>query len=79
MQRHLPPHDINRLPPHRIKPTTRLQILINAVKRNPLSSTIHYYSTAMAIHHTLNYANITGRLKHIYGDINAQLMVENER
>ena len=52
--------------------------LVLAVKRKAFHSR-HILSNPAAIRHTLNYVNSTGRFKHIYGDISAQLMDENER
>jgi len=49
-----------------------------AVKRKAFN-TKHLLSDPAAIRHTLNFVNGTGRLRHIYGDISAELMDENER
>ena len=37
----------------------------------------HILTNPAAIRHTLNFVNNTGRLRHIYGDIGAELMDEN--
>jgi len=39
----------------------------------------HILSDPAAIRHTLNFVNNTGSLGHVYGDISADLMVENMR
>jgi len=51
--------------------------LVMAVKRKAFN-TKHLLSDPAAIRHTLNFVNSTGRLRHIYGDISAELMDENE-
>ena len=68
--------DVPHLLFHCNKYTTQQQRLILAVERKAFN-TQHILSNPAAIRHTLNYINSTGRFKHIFGDISAELMVVN--
>ena len=68
--------DVLHLLFHCNKYTTQRQRLILAVERKAFN-TQHILSNPAAICHTLNYINSTGRFKHIFGDISAELMVVN--
>ena len=52
--------------------------LVITVKRKAFNVK-HILTNLAAICHTLNFVNNTGRLRHIYGDIGAELMDENTR
>ena len=60
---------------HCNKYATHRQKLILAAERKAFN-TQHILSDPAAIRHTLNFINSTGRLKHIFGDISAEPMVE---
>jgi ribonuclease HI len=60
------------------KYATQRHKLVLALKRKAFSKR-HILSDPAAIRHTLNYINDTGRLKHIYGDISAELMDDIRR
>ena len=45
--------------------------------RVEVTSVTQYF--ILSIRHTLNYINETGRFRHIYGNISAELMEDNEQ
>ena len=49
-----------------------------AVKRRAFNVK-HILSNPSAMRHTLNFVNNTGRLRHVYGDISAEIMDANTR
>ena len=68
--------DIPHLLFHCNKYATQRQRFILAVERKAFH-TQHILSDPSTIRHTLNFINSTGRLKHIFGDISMELLVEN--
>ena len=52
--------------------------LVMAVKRKAFNVK-HILSNPSAMRHTLNFVNNTGRLRHVYGDIGAEIMDANTR
>jgi len=70
--------DVERFIFHCNKDALQRRKLVTSIMRDAYS-TQHLLSDPVIIRHTLNFVDATRRFTHIYGDLSAELMDDNDR